>query len=102
MIGSPFRVAAVIPVFNDWQSVSILLERISAIYQRGEIQFSIVVVDDGSTDPVRFNYPAVGGDSCVRSLRIIRLVTNLGHQRAIAVGLVQVSRCTSFDAVLVM
>jgi polyisoprenyl-phosphate glycosyltransferase len=99
---SPFHIAVVTPVFNDWPSLSILLDRISDIYRPEQIQFSIAIVDDGSTQPVPPLHAAVGGRSCIRRVEIIRLVTNLGHQRAIAVGLVQVSQWSTIDAVLVM
>jgi polyisoprenyl-phosphate glycosyltransferase len=94
--------AVVIPVFNDWPSLSILLDRISAMYGREQIQFSIAIIDDGSSEPAPPFHAAVSGHSCVRRVEIIRLVTNLGHQRAIAVGLVQVSQWSGIDAVLVM
>jgi hypothetical protein len=83
-------------------SLSILVERISVLYRREDIEFFVAVVDDRSTDPITAHPLVVKGDSCIRSLEIIRLVTNLGHQRAIAVGLVQVSRWPNIDAVLVM
>jgi len=102
MAESPFRLAVVTPVFNDWSSLSILLERISALYRPEQIQFSIAVVDDGSTDPVAPLHLAVSGQTCIQRAEIVRLVTNLGHQRAIAVGLVRVSHWSGIDAVLVM
>jgi hypothetical protein len=41
-------------------------------------------------------------DSCVVSIEIIRLALNLGHQRAIAVGLCAIAVSTDFDSVVVM
>jgi polyisoprenyl-phosphate glycosyltransferase len=98
----PFRLAVVTPVFNDWVSLSILMERISVLYRLEAIEFFVAAVDDGSTDPVAALGEGIVGVSCIRSLEIIRLVTNLGHQRAIAIGLAQVATWPNIDAVLVM
>jgi polyisoprenyl-phosphate glycosyltransferase len=98
----PFRLAVVLPVFNDWTSLSILVERISILHRGEDIEFFVAVVDDGSTDPVAALDERLVGDCCIRSLEVIRLLTNLGHQRAIAIGLVQVASWRNIDAVLVM
>ena len=90
------------PVFNDWKSLSILLQRISVLYRREDIEFFITVVDDASTDQIASLGEGIVDDACIRSLEIIRLVTNVGHQRAIAIGLAQVASWPKIDAVLVM
>ena len=41
-------------------------------------------------------------DTCIRSIEILKLALNLGHQRAIAVGLCALSGRDDIDAVLVM
>jgi glycosyltransferase involved in cell wall biosynthesis len=99
---SPFRLAVVTPVFNDWKSLSILLQQISVLYRREDIEFFITVVDDASTDQVASVGEGIVDDACIRSLEITRLVTNLGHQRAIAIGLAQVANWPKIDAVLVI
>jgi polyisoprenyl-phosphate glycosyltransferase len=98
----PFRLAVVTPVFNDWMSLSILVKRISILYRSEDIEFFIAVVDDASTDAVAALDEQLIGHSCIRSLKVIRLLTNLGHQRAIAIGLVRVASWPNIDAVLVM
>lgn len=78
-------VAVVIPVFNDWESAQVL---IGALKQRLPAAGThLVVVDDGSTEPehgLREALAATGFDATV-----VRLVRNVGHQRAIAIGLCQ-------------
>jgi glycosyltransferase involved in cell wall biosynthesis len=89
-------------VFNDWESLSILLRRITELYRREDIAFSVVVVDDASTRraaPLDVGDP---GRSCIRRIEIARLATNLGHQRAIAIGLAQLAGHSDIEAVLVM
>src|SRR5262249_45153103 len=60
----------------------------------------IVAVDDGSVD---FDPPGadlLGGS--IRGIRVVRLKANLGHQRAIALGLAHAQRTMKFDFALVM
>jgi glycosyltransferase involved in cell wall biosynthesis len=61
----------------------------------------VILVDDGSVkrcDPNDFP----SSFSTVQAIRILRLRRNLGHQRAIAIGLVHVQSSVSCDAVVVM
>src|SRR3954454_17845322 len=97
---TPFRLGLVTPVFNDWESLSILLRRIVELYRCEEIAFSVIAVDDGST---RHGTPlSAPGLPCIRRLEVLRLATNLGHQRAIAIGLVQMAAQSDNEAVLIM
>jgi polyisoprenyl-phosphate glycosyltransferase len=100
--GSPFRLGLVTPVFNDWASFAILMHQISQSYRRDFAEFEVMAIDDGSTEPAEPMDAIVGGKSCIRSISVVELATNLGHQRAIAIGLVIMARRTDVDAVLVM
>jgi glycosyltransferase involved in cell wall biosynthesis len=75
----------VIPVFDDWDSLQRVLLDIS--YCATEHDFHVIVVDDGSRSGPGANFPEVLSRGCIRSIEVIRLAVNLGHQRAIAVGL---------------
>jgi glycosyltransferase involved in cell wall biosynthesis len=97
-----FRLGIVTPVFNDWESLAILLHRITELYRCEEIALSVVAVDDGSTRQGARLDTLTLGPSCIRRLEIVRLAANLGHQRAIAIGLVQIATRMDIDAVLVM
>jgi glycosyltransferase involved in cell wall biosynthesis len=97
-----FRLGVVTPVFNDWKSLSILLRRITELYCREDITLSVVAVDDGSTTRSAGLDTSEPGLSCIGRFEVVRLATNLGHQRAIAVGLVQFAARSDIEAVLVM
>ena len=43
------KIKILIPVYNDWQSVSKLIEEINALSISKEFQISIIIVDDAST-----------------------------------------------------
>jgi hypothetical protein len=94
-------VAIVTPVFNDWISLSSLIDALEVVKLPENIQFSLMVIDDGSTEPAAITCPLQTLHR-IREIEIIGLACNLGHQRAIAVGLVEVSGRKGFDAILVM
>ena len=41
----------VIPLYNDWQSAVILLEKINTVVAAWDRRVSVLFVNDGSTDP---------------------------------------------------
>jgi hypothetical protein len=79
----PARINVVIPLFNDWQAVSLLLERIRTVVAGPIVQrMAFLIVDDCSVIDYE-QLPANVG----QSLSILRLYRNVGHQKAIALGL---------------
>jgi hypothetical protein len=90
-----------IPAFNDWEALSLLLPQIDCALAQAERHASILIVDDAATDPMPRNFP--GCDfTALDSVDILHLRCNLGHQRAIALGLYHVHEFTSAEVVLVM
>ena len=94
-------VAIVLPVFNDWVAVNLLLPNIDKAFADLTAPPRILLIDDGSTTPLptgfcdrRFEH--------IRRIDILHLRRNLGHQRAIAVALVYVYQHMPCDAVVVM
>lgn len=98
----PLKVVLVVPVYDDWTSLKQLLRAIDAQPGLNRVIFEVFVVNDGS---LASPPPAVwyeGHFSHIRGIRHINLICNLGHQRAIAVGLVMASGETDSDGVIVM
>lgn len=95
------RLVVLVPVFNDWQAVSMLLAEIDLEASRLDWSVAAVLVDDGSTQqfPPELRSKAYDG---LEAIRVIRLRRNLGHQRAIAIGLAWLNSEAAFDAVVVM
>ena len=94
-------VVILIPVFNDWESLAELLPRIDAVLADRGIGADVLVVDDGSTaEPAESASP--GTFRKLRRIDVLTLRRNLGHQRAIAVGLAYVEDRIGPDAVVVM
>jgi hypothetical protein len=95
-------VAIVVPVLDDWPSFAALVADIARQFRHGDLSIHICAVDDGSLVPFAIETISVPPDSGVVSIEIIRLALNLGHQRAIAVGLCAIAENPDFDAILVM
>jgi len=84
----------VIPCFNDWDALRLLLPRIHQALAGSGWRPAILVVDDASTEPLPEAWPA--------GVAILHLRCNLGHQRAIALGLYQTYSFSDAGAVIVM
>ena len=96
------RIVILIPVFDDWESATLLLAALDrAMANQPSLDAEVLFVDDGSrlATPAGF---AAGEFAALRKVSILRLRRNLGHQRAIAVGLVFVYQHFACRAVVVM
>ncbi len=92
----------VIPVYNDWTSFQILLEKLNQVARTLPVSILVMGVDDGSIDPEPAWEPASVKWNALQGVQIVQLSANVGHQRAIAVGLCVAAEDHNKDAVLVM
>src|SRR5271155_2392100 len=95
------RIAIVTPVYNDWVSLSRLISEIETCEMPEDIGFSLLIINDGSTDPPAIKCPLQPLHR-IAEIELINLACNLGHQRAIAVGLVEVCGRGTIESILVM
>lgn len=85
------------PVYNDAESLNILLGELGkSLKEFTDTKFSILVVDDGSTEKISLN------TSITFPLQILHLQRNIGHQKAIAIGLSYIKENLPCTKVLVM
>lgn len=94
------KIICVIPVYNDWKCLSMLVSAIKNAYCTPQKKFviHIVAINDGSFEENENN---VYTDEI--PTEIINLKANVGHQRAIAIGLQFVNDTKSnFDYVVVL
>lgn len=97
----PFRIVILMPVYRDWQSASLLCRALDGqCAQLADIAVQALLVEDGSPDGTAGWEPFA--PQHLRSLDVLHLSRNLGHQRAIAVGLCHVREHVPCDAVLIM
>lgn len=85
------------PVFNDWDSLNILMKDLVRVKPSGE-KWEVYAVNDGSTDPKGLLDPQPE-----IPLHLIHLSLNVGHQSAIIIGLCHLlENEANWDRVLVM
>jgi len=95
------RTILLIPLFNDWEAADLLLRDLDAALAEYPLPAEVLFVDDGSTESMPRNF-AGREFQALRSVSVLQLRRNLGHQRAIAVGLVYVHDKLPCRAVVVM
>ena len=95
------RIVILMPVLDDWDSFRALIAEIDRLFAHGDESIEIIAVDDGSSVGFIPDADLLGSDS-INSVEVIHLAANLGHQRAIAVGLSLVARRDDVDMVVVM
>jgi len=90
----------VIPVYNDWESVSLLLPLVDEQFRASGVPADVLLVDDGSTlaPPRSWNLSLTS----IHTVRILRLKRNVGHQRAICIGLCFLADTCDCERVMVM
>ena len=89
------------PVFNDWESLGHMLRALDQALDQAGMPAEVVVVDDGSTAPLRGELDQTRFARISR-VEVLHLRRNLGHQRAIAIGLAFVHGERPCEAVVVM
>jgi polyisoprenyl-phosphate glycosyltransferase len=92
----------VIPVFNDWESFGRLVREIDSALDGQMITARVIAMDDGSTEPLPDLEASLGALKSVAVLEVAQLVRNLGHQRAIAVGLSHAVTEYASDRIVIM
>jgi glycosyltransferase involved in cell wall biosynthesis len=90
-----------IPVFNDWPSVARLLVDLDRVLCAAGRNARVLLVDDGSSDTQVADL-APPAPACLREIEILQLRRNVGHQRAIAIGLSHIEAAISCATVVVM
>ena len=94
-------VLAVIPVFEDWEALGVLLGKLDQVAEAQSFSLKVLLVDDGSATPLPeklWSTPC----SAIREVKVLSLRRNLGHQRAICVALAYAEEQDDSDAILVM
>ncbi len=93
------KIIILIPIYNDWQSATKLLENINNEVSGIDHTFSIILVNDASTEQITEN---TSNFSNLNSVQILNLKQNIGHARCIATGLNHIIKNEEFDYVIPM
>jgi polyisoprenyl-phosphate glycosyltransferase len=93
------KIKILIPVYNDWQSVFKLLEKINLVVSTIDSEFSVIIVNDASTE----NRQEFSIDlNNLKSVQVINMKENKGHARCNASGLKYINEKEKFDYVIPM
>ena len=93
------KIKILIPVYNDWQSVFKLLENINSEVFKLEGEFSVIIVNDASTE----SRPDLTTDlEKLMSIQVINMKENRGHARCNAAGLKHINEKEDFDYIIPM
>ena len=88
-----------IPIYNDRESLKLLLENINSEIKDLNHEISLVVINDASSQQIIDNYPNIEN---ISSLEIINMKENRGHTRCIASGLKYIYEKKDFDYIIPM
>ena len=88
-----------IPVYNDWQSVSKLIDEIDKLNLNLENNISIIIVNDSSSHDRQEENKDYNN---IHSIKILNMKINQGHARCIATGLKYIFEKEKFDYVIPM
>ena len=93
------KIKVLVPVFNDWQSASKLVDEINNLSINPKFQITVIIVNDAST------HDRLSEDKNLENIyafKIINMKKNQGHARCIAAGLKYIYDKEDFDYVIPM
>ena len=93
------NIKILIPVFNDWDSLNKLLEEINLIINGLGHNFSVLIINDASTESRSENLLSLDN---FQSVKVINMKENRGHARCNAAGLKYILENEDFDYVIPM
>ena len=88
-----------IPVYNDWKSVSKLLKKIDLHIVDWESKVSVLIVNDASTGTKSIMDSNL---EKIKSVKVLNMKKNQGHARCFATGLKFIIEREEFDHVILM
>ena len=93
------KIKILIPVYNDWQSVFKLLENIDLEITDLNVNASVLIVNDASTE----KRPEINTNlNNIKSVQVINMKENRGHAKCNATGLKYIFEKEEFDYVIPM
>ena len=88
-----------IPIYNDRESLTRLIDNINEEIMGLNAKVSILVINDSSSQQIVDNYPNIEN---IFSIEIVNMKQNKGHARCIAAGLKYIYEKKNFDYVIPM
>jgi len=79
-----FKYVILIPSFNDWECLNLLVPKIDNTLKNINEEVSILIINDGSTKKSNLTFEKI---NCLKKIEILNLKNNVKAQIAIATGL---------------
>ena len=93
------KIKILVPVYNDWQSLSQLMREINNLIITPDFQISIIIVNDASNHDRKDENNDLKN---INSIKILNMKKNQGHARCIATGLKYIYEKEDFDYIIPM
>jgi len=93
------KISILIPVYNDWESVSELIKNINIEIKDLNHEFSVIIINDASLEKKELNFQSLEN---IDLIELIHMKENRGHARCIASGLKYIFERKDFDYVIPM
>ena len=93
------KIKILVPIYNDWQSLSKLIDEINNLSLSPEFQLSIIEVNDASNHDRQEQNKEFEN---IQSIKILNMKKNQGHARCIATGLKYIFEKDDFDFAIPM
>ena len=93
------KIKILVPVYNDWQSLSQLMYEINNSIITPDFQISIIIVNDASNHDRKDENKDLKN---INSIKILNMKKNQGHARCIATGLKYIYEKEDFDYIIPM
>ena len=93
------KIKILIPVYNDWKSLSKLLDEINDLSIAPDFQISIIIINDASNHD-RMDEKKVFEN--IQSIKVLNMKKNQGHTRCIATGIKYIFDKEDFDYIIPM
>jgi hypothetical protein len=98
----PTSVVIMMPTYNDWSSVELLLPKLDAALLDRNVRITVLIIDDGSTLSLESGFCKNVTFSVIHEVRVITLARNMGNQSAIALGIGYVAAKLRCDYLVIM
>ena len=93
------NIKILIPIYNDWQSLFKLLDKINELSISEDFHISVIIVNDASNHDRQDDQKKFDN---ISSIKILNMKKNQGHARCIATGLKYIYEKEEFDYVIPM
>lgn len=95
------KILLIMPVYDDWESLRVLTSNIDQ-HIPDNVELDLLVVNDASLAKPDISDSLLAELKNINDINILHLNCNLGHQKAITIGLAHIVNEYDFDAAIIM